>query len=111
MKFYTQARRDLSEDACEVNLPVVITKEKVDKIPLSKRIEKDIQSDGIICLKPNLSLTIEVKKHTDIDWSQVYGHIQVFGDEVSLHKAINITWDEIIRLLKNSFKFYEKVYN
>jgi len=111
VKFYTQTKKDLSEDACEVNLPVLITKEKVENIPLPKRIEKERQPDGIICLKPNLSLTIEVKKHNNFDWSQVYGHIQVFGDDVSLHKAINITWDEIIRLFKNSFKFYEQVYN
>lgn len=109
IKFHTQKKGDLSEDAGEINLPIIITEDKLTNIEPPRQVKQTKQPDGVICLKPNLGLTIEVKRHNKIDWNQIYGHLQVFGEDISQHKAVNITWNQIIQLFNNVFSFHEKV--
>src|SRR6056297_2364659 len=77
--FLTQVTGDLSEHSCDLNIPLLITEEKIKNIPQPENIEIDGYTipDGLISVKPNLAISIEVKKHSNVRWQQVYGHLNV----------------------------------
>lgn len=112
VKFYSQCSGKIDEDACSLNVPILITEKKMDYIPKIEEIKtfKETRADGVICLKPNIAFTIEVKRYNDVDWEQVYGHLKLFGEQINKASAVNITWDEIVRTMLNSLVFYEKLY-
>jgi len=111
--FLTQVTGDLSEHSCDINIPLLITEEKVDNIPQPESVEIDGYTipDGFISVKPNLAISIEVKKHSNVRWKQVYGHLNVLDPHRKKKQAINITWKEIVSLLNDSINLYQKIYD
>lgn len=110
--FFTQQAADMNEHACEAIIPIIITEKEIDVIPvIDAAPRKDTRADGIICIKPNLALTIEVKKYSGVDWSQVYGHVNLFNDDtLERLDAINLTWDEIVKLLNKSISYHKNLF-
>ena len=110
--FLTQVTGDLSEHSCDINIPLLITEEKVENIPHPENIETEGYTvpDGLISVKPNLAISIEVKKHSNVKWKQVYGHLDVLDPHRKKRQAINITWKEIVSLLNDSINLYQKIY-
>lgn len=109
--FMTQTGRDLTEHACNVVVPIIITEREIPVVSymesgLPDRISGKNIADGVICIKPNIALTIEIKPHDHVVWSQVYGHVNIFGDEVERMNAVNLTWYEIVKLM-NDLKLFQ----
>lgn len=110
--FFTQQGSDLSEHACEVIVPIIITEKEVEVKDVREVTPRaGTIADGVICIKPNLAITIEVKRHTGVDWSQLYGHVNLFNDNnLERLDALNITWDEIVKLINKCIVFNEYLF-